>query len=387
MSSLLVRNWTSSMIRPLFRSVQPPYHLSMFEFISRKPALVVGPSRQLACSPLGLLCSLLIVTIGCGKGGSSSPSSDSEVVVYAALDREFSEPILDDFQQQEDIKVRAKYDVESSKTVGLFNEIVAQANRPRCDVFWNNEILQTLRLHKKGLLDVHHSPLAKDYPAEFRSTTGHWYGFAARARVLIVNTRLVPEDQRPRNLRDLLDPRWKGRCGIARPLFGTTATHATVLFHRLGKAKAEKFFTDLRGNARVLSGNKQVAQDVANGRLAFGITDTDDAIIEIENGHPVVMVYPDQGDGEMGTLLVPNTLGIIKGSPNPQAARRLVDYLLQATIEDQLAKGESAQFPLGVNATVRSRVEPKSAVRWMDVDFNDVVDSWDDAARFLRDKY
>ena len=73
-----------------------------------------------------------------------------------------------------------------------------------------------------------------------------------------------------------------------------------------------------------------MALDVAAGKLAFGLTDTDDAIVEIERGMPVAIVYPDQGDGESGSLLIPNTLAIIKGGPHPERARELLKYLLTA---------------------------------------------------------
>ena len=60
---------------------------------------------------------------------------DKEVVVYSALDKEFSQPILDQFEKQTGIKVLAKFDVESQKTVGLVSEIIQTQNRPRVDVF------------------------------------------------------------------------------------------------------------------------------------------------------------------------------------------------------------------------------------------------------------
>src|SRR5712671_2559727 len=84
-------------------------------------------------------------------------SSKDEVVVYAALDREFSEPILNDFTGETGISVVAEYDIESTKSVGKTQQIMAEANRPRCDVFWNNEVLNTLRLEEKGLLTAYHS--------------------------------------------------------------------------------------------------------------------------------------------------------------------------------------------------------------------------------------
>src|SRR5687768_16697651 len=74
--------------------------------------------------------------------------AEQEVVVYAALDREFSEPILNEFQAATGVQVLDKYDVESTKTVGLVSAIIQEQKRPRCDVFWNNEILHTLRLKR-----------------------------------------------------------------------------------------------------------------------------------------------------------------------------------------------------------------------------------------------
>jgi len=311
-------------------------------------------------------------------------SSGPEVAVYAALDAEFSEPILDDFQAATQINVLDNYDIESTKSVGLTNRIRIEKNRPRSDVFWNNEILNTLRLAREGLLDAYLSPNAADYPTDFVSPSHHWVGIGARARVLIVNNKLVPIDERPMSVRDLADPKWKGKCGLAIPLFGTTATHAAVLFSELGDERAKQFMVDVHANAKVLSGNKQVALEVGSGQLAWGLTDTDDAIIERDNGQDVSFVFPDQGEGEPGALLIPNTICIIKGGPNPLEARRLVDHLLTPEIENRLAVGASAQIPLGAKATETSRALTGETVRWMKVDFRAAADKWDTAADFVR---
>lgn len=307
-----------------------------------------------------------------------------EVVVYAALDREFSEPILKQFEQESGIRVLANYDVESTKSVGLTSRLMAERRRPRCDLFWNNEILNTLRLERQGILDAYTSPQAEHYPQQFVSPRGHWHGFAARVRVLIVNTEKTPPEDWPDSIHDLCDPRWRGRVGIAKPLAGTTATHAACLFSAWGDEKAERFFTDLKQNAKVLSGNKQVAQAVARGELAFGLIDTDDAMVEkTVNGMPVEIVFPDQGDDQIGALFVPNTLAVIKGGPNPQAARRLVDFLLAPQVEEQLARGASAQFPLNSQAVVESAAAPDKPLKQMQVDFQTAAEKWETAAEFL----
>ncbi len=328
---------------------------------------------------IGLSLALLA---GCGS------SSHSEVVVYTALDREFSEPVLDDFTKATGTRVRAKYDDESTKTVGLTSVINQEAGRPRCDVFWNNEIIHALRLAEKGLLDVYRSPAGEAYPEMFRDSEGKWHGFAGRARVLIVNTKLVAEGERPASIYDLADPKWKGKIGIARPTAGTTASHAACLFAALGEENAKEFFRGLRANdIQILGGNKQVALDVASGRIAFGLTDTDDAIIEIERAGPVTIVYPDRQPDQLGTLFIPNTLAIVKGSPHPEQAKKLIDFLLSPGVEEKLAIGPSAQIPLNPAAKAELRVETPRTVKAMPVDFAAAAKHWDAANKFIESEF
>jgi iron(III) transport system substrate-binding protein len=313
---------------------------------------------------------------------------DNEVVVYTALDAEFSQPILEQFEFQTGVKVLPKFDVESNKTLGLTQAIIAESHRPRCDVFWNNEILNTLRLEEHGLLTAYRPKMAETYPAIYRSPGATWHGFAARARVLLVNTKLVPADASPGSIYDLADEKWRGRCGLAKPLFGTTATHAACLFAYLGDENAQRLLSDMKANeVQIFAGNKQVAQAVSAGEIAFGVTDTDDAMIELEEARPVKIVYPDQGEKGMGTLFIPNTLAIIKDSPHQDQAKRLVDYLLTPAIEVELANSASAQIPLCSKVNVPLRVETPHTVRPMSVDFNQAAKKWDKAARFVRDLF
>jgi len=331
-----------------------------------------------------LLMLIAMVCCGCGKSGSSGPLV---VVVYTALDQEFAQPIFEKFTADTGIVVKAKYDTESTKTVGLTQAIMAEAQRPRCDLFWNNEILNTERLERAGLLRPYHSPTGLEFPASARSPKELWYGFAARARVLVVNTNQLPEERRPKSIHDLADSQWYERCGIAKPLFGTTATHAACLFAAWGDEKAKEYFHEVKRNARIMSGNKQVAEAVAAGSLAFGLTDTDDALVEIEKGLPVAIIYPDQGADQIGTLFIPNTLALIKGSPHPQEAEKLLDYLLSAEVERRLAEGPSGQIPLRPGVPASPRVKTPAEVKAMEVDWSAAAAKWDTAAEFLKTEF
>ncbi len=264
--------------------------------------------------------------------------------------------------------------------------MIAEKDRPRCDLFWNNEILNTIRLQKQGLLAATKSPHGEEFPAEMRDPAGHWYGFAARLRVIIVNTQLLNEADYPQSISELTDPKWRGRAGVAKPLFGTTATHLAVLFNDWGADRATEFLQAVIANkTQILSGNKQVATAVASGQLAWGLTDTDDALGQIEAGMPVAIVYPDQQENGLGVLAIPNTLAILKGCPHPEQARELREYLLTPRIENALANGPSGQLPLHPQATRPQRIKALSELKLQAVDWDKTADAWPAAMRVVRE--
>ena len=235
-----------------------------------------------------------------------------------------------------------------------------------------------------SLLEPWNSEAARQIPATFKAIDGSWAGFAARARVFLVNTDLMPEEsERPSSFFDLADPKWSQKCAMAKPLFGTSATHAAVMFDRLGTEAATRWYRQIKTNAVIEGGNRQVAIKVGRGELAFGLTDTDDAMLEIDKGSPVAIVYPDQSDAGSGTLLIPNTICLIAGGPNPQRARSVIERLLQADIEAQLADGSSAQFPLNPDVSVVSRAKPPASLKVMDADFASAAAGWDEVAETL----
>ncbi len=360
--------------------------------ISTKPACVIGEGSRAAAGAgvlnaprRAVLCAAAVAAAISALLAGCSGADPNRVVVYTALDRQFSEPILKRFEERHGIRVVAKYDTEATKTVGLVNAIRAEKSRPRCDVFWNNEIVNTIRLKKENLLEPYRSPVAARYPAEFRDPDGAWSGFAARARVLIVNTNLLGGEAVPGSILAMAEPRWRGRCAMAKPLFGTTATHAACLFALWGPEKAAAFFKSLADNeVSIEPGNRTVAQAVAEGRLVFGWTDTDDAIAEQDAGRPVAIVFPDQGANGMGTLLIPNTLSLIRNAPHPESARKLIDFLLSPEVEEELAKSHSAQIPLNPDVKARSRIALPEPMKAMTVDYARVARRFEFAAECMK---
>src|SRR5258708_28308440 len=133
--------------------------------------------------PLAALTGVSILGLtGCPR------SSQSRVVVYCAQDEEFAKGLFDEFKQKSGLDVAPKYDTEAKKSVTHYTEIVSEKGRPRCDVFWNNEILGTIRLQRQGLLEPYDSPAAAPFSKGDKPADHTWCAFATRARVLIATT-------------------------------------------------------------------------------------------------------------------------------------------------------------------------------------------------------
>jgi iron(III) transport system substrate-binding protein len=281
-----------------------------------------------------------------GCGATEQPQgSERTVTIYVSTDRVFSEPVLRAYEQRTGVRVNAVYDTEETKSTGLANRLIAESARPQADVFWSNEPVRTLVLKSRGILAPYRSPSAEGIPAALVDAEGYWTGFSARIRVIAYNTTLVKGGEAPRSVFDLADLKWRGQVAIADPRFGSTSFHVAALYAMAGDDKMDDFFRRLKANGvRVVDGNSVVRDLVARGDVKVGLTDTDDVNVAIEDGQPIAMVLPD-ADG-LGVPVMPNMVSFIANAPYPDEGRRLIDYLLSADVERQLAQSEAVQIPL-----------------------------------------
>jgi iron(III) transport system substrate-binding protein len=281
---------------------------------------------------------------GC-RSPERAPNADRSVTVYVSTDRVFSEPVLQEYEKRSSVKVNAVYDTEETKSTGLANRLLAEKARPHADVFWSNEPVRTLVLKSRDVLASYRSPSAQGIPAALIDPDGYWTGFSARMRVIAYNTKTVTPSEAPQSIFDLADPKWKGQVAMADPRFGSTSFHVAALYALAGDEKMDDFFRRLKANGvRIVDGNSVVRDLVARGEVKTGLTDTDDVNVAIENGQPVGMVLPDK-DG-LGVPVMPNMVSLIANAPHPEEARKLIDYLLSADVERQLAQSEAVQIPL-----------------------------------------
>jgi len=330
---------------------------------------------------------LLAIMVGTLAGlvfaGCSSQPSAEEVVVYVSEDQVFSEPILKDFEAATGIHVKAVYDTEEAKSTGAMNRLIAEKDNPQADVYWANEPIRAEVLKQKGIAAPCASPNAAGIPDQFKDPQGCWTGFSARARVLVVGKNVKAP---PSSILDYTDPRWKGRGVIANPLFGTTTSQVAALFTLWGDEKAKDFMVRMKANGTELStSNGESADLVAAGNFDFSLVDSDDVVNRMKQGRPVAMIYPDQRGDEVGCMIVPNAVVLIKGAPHPASAKRLIDFLLSKETERKLAFAECAQIPLHAGVETPPEVKPIEGLKTMRINYAEVARKMQDIQPFLKE--
>ena len=268
---------------------------------------------------------------------SSKPMK--QVIAYCAQDQEYAEPILREFTKQTGIKVRAVYDNEAVKTVGLANRLLAERRHPRCDVFWGNEEMRTRQLAAQQV---------------FRETNG-WAAVGYRSRRIVINTNRVSLAAAPRSLLELTNETWRGKLALAYPQFGTTATHFNALRQHWGDELWQAWCRGLVANKPLLvDGNSVVVKMVGRGEAWIGLSDSDDVAAGQAEGLPI-MPLPMSEE----TLLIPNTVAAVRGAPHPQAAQWLLEYLQQRDVVQELIAAHALE---GFSASVVST--PTLKVNW-----------------------
>ncbi|MCP4707989.1 MAG: extracellular solute-binding protein [Planctomycetes bacterium] len=321
----------------------------------------------------------LILCLNCQK---ETESQSNEVVVYISEDQVFSEPIIKDFEKETGIKVQPVYDTEETKSTGVMNRLIAEKNNPQADVFWANEPIRAESLKQKGIAESYRSPNAVGIPDVHKDPEGYWTGFSARARVFVVNKQV---ENKPDSIMAYTDPQWKEKGVIANPLFGTTTVEMAALFTIWGDDKAKGFMEEMKKNdVGISTSNGESTDFVGSGQFDFSLVDSDDAVSRIRQGKAIDMIYPDQKENEIGCLIVPNAVVLIKGAKHPANARKLIDYLLSKETERKLAFADCAQIPLHTGVETPAEVKPIEQIKVMEIDYGRVAKKMEEIQVYLK---
>lgn len=288
-------------------------------------------------------------------------SEKGEVILYCAQDQMFAEPVLAAFTRETGIRVRSIYDSEAVKTVGLANRLIAEMDRPACDLFWGNESLRTRQLAARGVFGTNTIAGANGKP---------WVEFGSRSRRIIINPSLLPPEDAPTSLIELTNARWAGRISLAFPLFGTTSTHFLALRSVWGEAAWEEWCTALMANRPfVEEGNAHVVRRIGRGEAWIGLTDSDDITAGQREGWKV---EPLSITRDM--LFIPNTLAAVRPMAPDNPTVSLINYLTSPATRELLMK----------SGALESADIPPATEGWLAPNWDNVLATIDDGTEAMR---
>jgi len=286
-----------------------------------------------------VLIGALLTGLSAGLNGARAAE---ELVVYSGRKEIVVKPVVEAFQKKTGVAVKLKI----GPTSGLANALIQEKARPRADVFVATEAGVMEILAKNGVLDAYVSPESKDLLPGSRDREGLWTGISSRARVIIYNKNLVPDKDVPRSVFPLTNPKWKGKIAIAGTQERTTLTWVSSLIAVKGAKFTKDYLTQLYANGlKILPDNAEVWQGVGRGEFAIGLTNSPNYFLARKARYPVGVVYPDQNDGEVGTLLNLNAVALVKGAQHPDAAKRFIDFVLSPAGQRILIDG-AYEIPL-----------------------------------------
>ena len=157
------------------------------------------------------------------------------------------------------------------------------------------------------------------------------------------------------------------------------------MFTLWGDERTRAFMEDMKkNNVGISTSNGESTDFVASCQYEFSLVDSDDAVSRIRQGKNIEMVYPDQGENDIGCLIVPNAVVLINGARNPDNARKLIDYLLSKETEGKLAFADCAQIPLHPGVETPAEVKPIEEIKIMNIDYGQVAKKTEEIQPYLK---
>ena len=252
------------------------------------------------------------------------PVSAGEVVLYSSNSVEAINAVTDEFNKKHP---NIKISPVRGSTGAMMQRIKAEAAAPKADIFWSGGF-PALGTYKE-FFAPYRSGVAEGVQQVYRGPGDLWIGTNAHVMVIMVNKRALKGDSVPQTWSDLAHPRWKDRLVIGDPE-KTSSSYATLwgINDSLGKKPLE----GMAKNATIVSTASQVYEGVAKGEFAVGMTMEYAAQEYVSGGNKdVQIVYPTEG-----TFIAPEGMALVKGSKNPEEARKFYDFLASKETQEML---------------------------------------------------
>ncbi len=255
-------------------------------------------------------------------------------------------------------------------------------SKPQADIFWVSapDAFQTLK--NDGLLEKYAPPkeIMAKIPAKIgnfpvHDADGTYFGFAVSGYGLMWNKNYLQGHKlpAPKEWTDLTNPRYHGDLVMSAPSrSGTTHLTVEVILQAYGWEKGWALLLNAGGNMGAITERSfGVPEAVISGQYGIGVVIDFFGLSAIASGQPVDFVYPSL------TSVVPASVAIVKGAPNMENAKTLVNYLLSEPGQMLLFSPDIARLPVMPDLYAKGPASYPNPFKTKmgGVDFNDQLSS------------
>jgi iron(III) transport system substrate-binding protein len=287
------------------------------------------------------------------------------LVIYSGRSEPLIQPVIDAFKAQNPgVEILLKAGSNSE----IANALIEEQANPQADVFITTELFTVQSLAAQGIFQPYRPAGAEQLPAEFIGPDNHWIGLTRRARVIMYNTDLVSPDEVPESIFDLTDPKWKGQVAAAGSTNGSMQAQIAAMRQLNGEQATEQWLRDLIANeVTFFGGHTDVRKAVGAGEFKLGLVNHYYFYVQQEEGSPVGIVFPDQGESQIGLITNATAAAVVKEAPNTATAQAFLDFLVSSEGQKLFAE-QNFEYPLLSGVALRVGVQPLDEFRLADVD-------------------
>ncbi len=291
----------------------------------------------------GLACRVEMGPPG-GQAQTEGPVSGS-VMIYTSMYRHVIDAIEPQLKAAlPQVKVQWLQGGSEKLATRLDAELSQKA--PRADLIMTSDPLWYERKKREGHLLPYASVRALAMPRELVDREGHFVTARISTMVLAYNNRKVSEADAPRSFAELFSERWRGKVTMPDPLgSGTTFTTLAFLAHHEGPDIIDRM---KQAQTIASGGNSSTITRLESAEHLVGFVLLENVLKARTRGAPISYKLPQEGP-----VLVPGPIALLRGSPNPKAAKAVYDLLLSPKIQALIVKGdmhapfEDLQAPAG----------------------------------------
>jgi iron(III) transport system substrate-binding protein len=292
-------------------------------------------------------------------GGGNALGQEKVLNLYSSRHYQTDEALYANFTKLSGIRINR---IEAGEDP-LIERIKNEGSSSPADVLITVDAGRLWRAEQLGLFaPVTSTILEGRLPANMRVPNGQWFGFSARARVIVYNkTTVNPADVQ--SYEDLASPKLKGKVCTRSGSHVYNLSLMSALIEHWGELKAEEWARGVVANmARApKGGDTDQILAVAAGECEVALVNTYYYLRLMKSEKPedkktigkVGLVWPNQKS--FGTHMNISGAGVLKNAPHKEAAIRFLEYLASDDAQAYFADGNN-EWPVVKSAPLNNRV-------------------------------